>query len=650
VSFQLAEQYCIDGQRLFLTKKNTQRRANQSEYTVNGGLYSSIIAHGSLDAAPDYFEVTNDDGNMYTFGSDIKSRILVSQSNVVHTWLLSSVKDKDGKAATLEYDTDSDYRYLLAIRYHGMSVEFSYANRNDSVTPRYFNGSILYTMVQEKVLSAATSYTKPNSIYRDLRLNHESSGSASFSLHMSYDLCDSDNGCISLTNFTYDGSVDVIGLKAMRVVHNWTSQYTFEKEWEREYLRLPSDVNGDGMKDIVGFGDNNIWMSLNTHRNYCFSYEYYNQPDLCYGKGWTVENSDRNLADLNGDGLADIYGFNRDGVRVAINGGILQMFDTPSTTWTTEFSYNKNYPMFMKDVNGDGLPDIIHYGDTSVQVAINTGSSFQAAKVVSREMMYSREWRVEKHPRFVEDVNGDGRPDLVGIGGNNVYVALNIDGESFTPADVWSSEFGHQFRLKGEKIHTKPYLSDVNGDGLPDITGFFGPYVVVALNTGSSFTLAKLWHHSSRRFNRFYKILLNDMNGDRLADVVGFDCCGIQVVLNTGHSFKKGIPPRWISGLYGSIVSWNDVDYPTFVTDVNGDGVADIIGFGHHSVPVAVNQNRRISLKMVAGGSGHFLDATKCGASGSITVDYNGSITVDYGSEGMVRGYVEPISQNVFKG
>ena len=47
-------------------------------------------------------------------------------------------------------------------------------------------------------------------------------------------------------------------------------------------------------------------------------------------------------------------------------------------------------------------------------------------------------WRVDKHPRFLADITGDGRADIVGFGNDGVYVALsNGDGTfSFTPIPV----------------------------------------------------------------------------------------------------------------------------------------------------------------------------------------------------------------------
>jgi hypothetical protein len=42
-------------------------------------------------------------------------------------------------------------------------------------------------------------------------------------------------------------------------------------------------------------------------------------------------------------------------------------------------------------------------------------------------------WRVERHPRFLADITGDGRADIVGFGGIGVYVALSNGDGTFGP-------------------------------------------------------------------------------------------------------------------------------------------------------------------------------------------------------------------------
>ncbi|WP_198161220.1 FG-GAP repeat domain-containing protein, partial [Variovorax sp. WDL1] len=40
-------------------------------------------------------------------------------------------------------------------------------------------------------------------------------------------------------------------------------------------------------------------------------------------------------------------------------------------------------------------------------------------------------WRVERHPRFLADMTGDGRADIVGFGDPGVWIALNNGNGTF---------------------------------------------------------------------------------------------------------------------------------------------------------------------------------------------------------------------------
>src|SRR4029453_18486282 len=78
---------------------------------------------------------------------------------------------------------------------------------------------------------------------------------------------------------------------------------------------------------------------------------------------------------------------------------------------------------------------------------------------------------------FILDVNGDGLPDIMGITDNYVGVQLNT-GSSFGPKVQWASE---TFNPYGGWFSTayKPqvFIVDVNGDGLPDIMGITDNYM-----------------------------------------------------------------------------------------------------------------------------------------------------------------------------
>ena len=90
------------------------------------------------------------------------------------------------------------------------------------------------------------------------------------------------------------------------------------------------------------------------------------------------------------------------------------------------WSSDDQYPRELADVNGDGMADIVGFGHAGVQVSLATGNGHFAAPTFelaafgpgaggwSSDNLYNRE---------LADVNGDGRADIVGFGHAGVYVS-----------------------------------------------------------------------------------------------------------------------------------------------------------------------------------------------------------------------------------
>lgn len=139
-------------------------------------------------------------------------------------------------------------------------------------------------------------------------------------------------------------------------------------------------------------------------------------------------------------------------------------------------------------------------------------------------------------------------------------------------------------------------LADVNGDGRLDIVGFASNGVYVAYGTASGFAApvhklaafgaspsAGQWGNNSQ-----VPRMVVDINGDGLADIVGFASAGVVVSLSTGNGFAP--PAQWVAG-YGLLEGWTDQDaFPRTLADVDGDGLLDIVGFATNTVVVALNK------------------------------------------------------------
>ena len=93
-----------------------------------------------------------------------------------------------------------------------------------------------------------------------------------------------------------------------------------------KYPRQVADVNNDGRADIIGFGNDNVEVALGQTDGTFGSTTVVKNDDFTISQGGcnTFDGYPRQVADVNGDGSADIVGFKEDGAYVALasNGGV----------------------------------------------------------------------------------------------------------------------------------------------------------------------------------------------------------------------------------------------------------------------------------------------------------------------------------------
>jgi hypothetical protein len=332
------------------------------------------------------------------------------------------------------------------------------------------------------------------------------------------------------------------------------------------------------------------------------------------GGGWSsFDKYPRQLADVNGDRRADIIGFGDAGAYVSLantDGSFQPAFFAIGTfgaapsggNWS---SFDK-YPRELADVNGDGRADIIGFGDTGVFVALGVANgSFQQAEFALSSFGAAPSgggWSsADRYPRRVADVNGDTRADVVGFGEVGVYVALGNSNGSFQEPTFALAGFGAGPAGGGWSSADKypRELADVNGDGRADIVAFgdAGVYVALGKSDGSfqaaAFALGDFgagpgggrWISADK-----YPRQLADVNDDGRADIVAFGDIGVYVAYgNNDGSFQPSTFELPTFGAGPSAGSWSSANtYPRQAADVNGDGNADIVAFGNVGVYVAL--------------------------------------------------------------
>jgi FG-GAP-like repeat len=274
---------------------------------------------------------------------------------------------------------------------------------------------------------------------------------------------------------------------------------------------------------------------------------------------------------IDGDKAADLIDFVKgpDGTAVVALSSTTQFVGTATVGGVCFASEDCH----LADVTGDGHADIVAFhhnddqsgtSDVYVAVAANTQQygGFYPRQKVLRAICSA--WSYD--PCRLADVDGDRMADIVtgAFGGFGQYIGVyRSNCGSFGAWESWAfvSDWGAEFAL-----------ADVNGDGLADVVETVnsdppvGPFgnVRVLLSQGDHFDSPVGWASG----NSYYADVYGDVNGDGRADrlrLVG----GAQVELSDGARFR-------------SASNWGDAvkaypDDTVIIADVNGDGFNDVV-------------------------------------------------------------------------
>jgi FG-GAP-like repeat len=360
-----------------------------------------------------------------------------------------------------------------------------------------------------------------------------------------------------------------------------------------------TDVNL--LRVFVSAGDNRIGVRIVGVTAAAFALPTF--PLSAFGPGaggWSSDDTyPRELADVNGDGRADIVGFSSAGVyeSLAAAGGRfatptfeLAAFGVDAGGWSSD----NTYPRALADVNGDTRADVIAFSSAGVYESLATAGghfampTFELAAFGTDAGGWSSD---NTYPREVADVNGDGRADVIGFSSAGVFESLATPGGHFAMPTFELAAFG---TIAGGWSSDNTYpraLADVNGDGKADIVGFGADGVYVSLATGGGHFAAPTLELAAFGANAggwtsqdLSPRTLADVNGDGMADIVGFSSTGVYESLATGGGHFAW-PTFQLSAFGANAGGWNsDNTYPRQLADINGNGTADIIGFATNGV------------------------------------------------------------------
>jgi hypothetical protein len=297
------------------------------------------------------------------------------------------------------------------------------------------------------------------------------------------------------------------------------------------------------------------------------------------------------VADINGDGKPDLVVPNKTTVSVLLN-TTAPGASTPSFATPQSFTVGSNAEVATPtDVNGDGLPDLVvtNEADDDFSVLLNTTTPGASTPSFASQQVFAA-GRGPKLP-VLEDVNGDGRPDLVLANDQFDEQAISV---FFNTTPPGASTVSFQARQHFE-IFAPGFIlpADVNGDGRPDLivsSQAGANEVLVFLNTtppGAS----DLSLDSEGGFpvgETPNAVRAADVNDDGRPDLVvsNLESNSVSVLLNgtapgastpsfaPQRSFAVGTSPRSLQ-----------------TVDLNGDGRIDVVAanVGNHSASVLLN-------------------------------------------------------------
>jgi hypothetical protein len=277
------------------------------------------------------------------------------------------------------------------------------------------------------------------------------------------------------------------------------------------------DLNGDGKADVAVVNDQGVSVFFNSGSGTLL-------PPVSFATGtgpvWVA------IGDLNGDGKADLAVANRGAPNGSelVGGDVAVLLNMGGGTFVAA-----NYPagaspisVAMADLNGDGKADLAVASGAGVSVLLNNGNGTFGAPA---------SYGSGTNPFSVAagDLNGDGKLDLAVGGTDRASVLLNLGNGTFAAAVNYSYAAtpynGSGLVVIGDlNGDGRP---DLAGNTLTDPCSA----VAVLLNQGNGVFGAPSYVPASNSSPS--SVTLGDLNGDGKLDLVVPNGDGVAVLLNT---------------------------------------------------------------------------------------------------------------------
>jgi hypothetical protein len=283
---------------------------------------------------------------------------------------------------------------------------------------------------------------------------------------------------------------------------------------------LTGNVDGDADDDVLAFaqGAADVYVARSDGASAFGAVELWHS-DIC------GSNQVCAVGDVDANGTDDIIAFVQGAMTGHINHvHVVRSKNGPLEEWSSTFCVNGEICR-VADVNGDGRADVVAFNRSSGNVWVNlsTGASFAGAGIWHNSFCIGSE---ECH---VGDVDGDGKADIIKFlkgSSGDAYISRSTGTVFGNPAHT--SELWHEWLCVGSGSTAEECrVGDLNGDGLADVavfvrdanTGLLGD-VWATLSNKNDFSAGDRWHTDLCRGTQ--NCQLGDVDGDTRSDAVVF--------------------------------------------------------------------------------------------------------------------------------
>jgi hypothetical protein len=254
----------------------------------------------------------------------------------------------------------------------------------------------------------------------------------------------------------------------------WSNTRGFAGMEHYSTLRM-LDLNGDGRRDLCVRGPDGIECALATAEGFA---PVFSQPILRDSSGWDDPSNYATIrvGDVNGDGLDDLCA--RSNSKMICYLSLGDRFDEAyisGPSWSDDEGWDlatRYGSIQVADLNGDGLDDLFGRAEDGLHIALSTGGGF-AAELVVASWMDSSGWDEPDNAWTLRlgDLDADGDLDLCSRGNSSGIICGPFDADRITSDRISGPDWDNTAGWGVIERYATIQMADVNGDGRADVCG-----------------------------------------------------------------------------------------------------------------------------------------------------------------------------------